>query len=133
MASHLDIKLKKIRKELDERMPGPKPSTLEEFLASSYGKLPEASIVDLKRLFRDIFVFYRTTKERTEPDIILWIYIRDVMLDQFREHGDNSGEEVVQLLKEIRNELLKEDLSKIIEGISDERTKKRINEATAST
>jgi hypothetical protein len=53
--------------------------------------------------------------------------------DFLREHGDTTAEEQTQILKEIRDELIKGSLSDIIEGLSNERVKKRINETTTHT
>jgi len=50
--------------------------------------------------------------------------------DFLREHGDSSAEEQTQLLRDIRDELIKGSLNDIIEGISNERVKKRITKAT---
>ena len=44
---------------------------------------------DIKKMFKEIFVFYRQIKQRTEPDLVLWVYIRNVMMEKFREDGDN--------------------------------------------
>lgn len=53
--------------------------------------------------------------------------------DFLREHGDKESEIQSQLLKEIRDELRMQDLTKLIEGLSDERTKKRLSQATTTT
>jgi putative cell wall-binding protein len=53
--------------------------------------------------------------------------------DFLREHGDSSAEEQTQILKDIRDELIKGSLTDIIEGISNERVKKRVTEATTHT
>jgi hypothetical protein len=53
--------------------------------------------------------------------------------DFLKEHGDQEAELQTQLLKEIRDELIKGSLEQLIEGMSDERTKKRISQATDST
>lgn len=53
--------------------------------------------------------------------------------DFLREHGDQEAELQSQLLKEIRDELIKGSLEDLIRGMSDERTKKRITQATDST
>ena len=53
--------------------------------------------------------------------------------DFLREHGDQEAELQTQLLKEIRDELIKGSLEDLIRGMSDERTKKRISQATDST
>jgi hypothetical protein len=50
--------------------------------------------------------------------------------DFLREHGDQEAEQQTQLLKEIRDELIKGSLEDLIKGLSDERTKKRIQDAT---
>ncbi len=95
MATHLDIKLSKIKKELDQRMPGGKPSSIEEYLVIA--GFPEKCTFNIKKLFQEIFLFYRQTKQRTEPDLILWIYIRDVMLSKFKEYGDNENKYFLSL------------------------------------
>jgi hypothetical protein len=53
--------------------------------------------------------------------------------DFLREHGDQEAEQQTQLLKEIRDELIKGSLEDLIQGLSNDRVKKRINEATDST
>lgn len=53
--------------------------------------------------------------------------------DFLREHGDQEAEAQTQLLKEIRDELIKGSLEELIRGMSDERTKKRISQATDPT
>ena len=50
--------------------------------------------------------------------------------DFLKEHGDQEAELQSQLLKEIRDELRMADLTQLIQGLSDERTKKRITQAT---
>lgn len=53
--------------------------------------------------------------------------------DFLKEHGDRDAEIQTQLLKEIRDELIKGSLEDLIRGMSDERTKKRISQATDPT
>lgn len=64
------------------------PATMEEFLVIS--NFPNNCIFDIKKLFKDIVFFYRTVKQRKEADIVLWFFIRDVMLDNFQKHGHND-------------------------------------------
>jgi len=52
--------------------------------------------------------------------------------DFLKEHGDTGLEEQTQILREIRDELIKGSLTDIIEGLSNERVKKRITEATTN-
>ena len=69
--------------------------------------------------------------DRTKADISL--KAAKQREDFLREHGDSSAEEQTQILREIRDELLKGSLTDIIEGISNDRVKKRITEATTHT
>ena len=69
--------------------------------------------------------------ERTKADMAL--KAAKQREDFLKEHGDQEAEQQTQLLKEIRDELIKGSLEDLIKGLSDERTKKRINEATDST
>lgn len=89
MPTPLDIKLSKIQKTLTTRLNGQVPATMEEFILSS--NFPQNCIFDIKKLFKDIVIFYRTVKNRKEPDIVLWLFIRDVMLDNFQKSGDNTN------------------------------------------
>lgn len=69
--------------------------------------------------------------ERTKADMAL--KAAKQREDFLREHGDQEAEQQTQLLKEIRDELIKGSLEDLIKGLSDERTKKRITQATDST
>jgi hypothetical protein len=49
--------------------------------------------------------------------------------DFLKEHGNQEAEQQTQLLKEIRDELLKSNLKDLIEGMSNDRVKQRLNKA----
>lgn len=78
--------------------------------------------------------------QNVNPDLIDPKFAADLALksakqkeDFLKEHGDKEAELQSQLLREIRDELIKQDLTELIKGISDERVKQRIAQATDST
>lgn len=87
MASALDISLGKIKKELSSLWPGAFPATLDEFLYSS--KIPKTTQIDYEKIFRDLYAFLRNVKKRNEPDIIVWLFVREKMFDIYQQYGDH--------------------------------------------
>jgi len=88
LATPLDIRLNKLQKEIIQSNK-PLPVDIDDFIIN-HSNFPVNCIFDIKKMFKDIVTFYRAVKKRTEPDIVVWTYIRDTMLDVFDKHGMNT-------------------------------------------
>jgi hypothetical protein len=88
LATPLDIRLNKLQKEIIQSNK-PLPIDIDDFIVN-HSNFPVNCIFDIKKMFKDIIVFYRAVKKRTEPDIVLWTYIRDTMIDVFDKYGMNT-------------------------------------------
>lgn len=88
MATPLDIRLNKLQKDIISENK-PLPRDLDDFIIN-HSNFPVNCIFDIKKMFKDIVIFYRSVKRRTEPDIVIWTYIRNTMLEVFDKYGMNT-------------------------------------------
>jgi hypothetical protein len=98
-------------------------------------QLAEEGALTLKLYDKFIKAAYEIDPSLLDPKTIVEIGTKHAKQreDFLAEHGDREAELQSQLLREIRDELVKQDLTEMMKGISDERTKQRLSKATDST